>query len=279
MDKISKKVLDRFAATLKNFQAVATSHRARDVSEADTVTLVKDILSDTFGYDKYLELTSEQQIRGVFCDLAVKIDGKIKYLIEVKAAAIELNATHLRQAIQYGATEGIEWVVLTNATDWQLYRIKFGQPVDYEEVASFSLQSMNLKNIEDVKKLFLLCREGLTTDAMDAYHQQALLLNRYTIAQIIASEGTTAHIRKELRRLFPDLKVDVEQVADIVFNEVLKREVVEGDRVKEAQSRVKRAASKLAREAEKRSPKGAPTEPTKLQAAESHGAAGTLPKA
>ena len=64
MLKIPKKVLDRFAADLKKFQAVANSLKSRDVSEADTVTLVKDILAYIFGYDKFEELTSEQQIRG-----------------------------------------------------------------------------------------------------------------------------------------------------------------------------------------------------------------------
>lgn len=139
--KIPKKVVERIATTIKTFQAVAASHKSKDVSEADTVTLIKDILSDCFGFDKYHELTSEQQIRGTFCDLAVKIDGKIKYLIEVKAAGVSLNDSHLRQALAYGANQGIEWVVLTNAVEWRLHRIKFGQPIDHEEVSSFNYQS------------------------------------------------------------------------------------------------------------------------------------------
>ena len=116
MLKISKKVIDRISTNLKTFQQVAASHKSKDVSEADTVTLVKDILSSCFGFDKYQELTSEQQIRGTFCDLAVKIDGKIKYLIEVKAAGVSLNDSHLRQAIGYGANQGIEWVVPVSYT-------------------------------------------------------------------------------------------------------------------------------------------------------------------
>lgn len=145
MLKIPKKVMDRWPATVKSLVAVAISHKTRDVSEADTVTLVKDMLAEVFGYDKYDELTSEQQIRGTFCDLAVKIDGKIRVLIEVKAAAIALNETHLRQAINYGAHEGIEWIVLTNALEWRLYRIKFGQPIEYELVSSFCIADINLK--------------------------------------------------------------------------------------------------------------------------------------
>ncbi len=91
-------MLDRLQTTLKTFQNIASIQKSRDVSEADTVTLVKDMLADMFGFDKYLELTSEQQIRGTYCDLAVKIDGKIRYLIEVKSAGIALNDSHLRQA-------------------------------------------------------------------------------------------------------------------------------------------------------------------------------------
>ncbi len=63
----------------------------------------------------------------------MKINNKIKYLIEVKAAGVDLNARHLRQAVDYGAKEGIEWVVLTNSISLQLYRIKFAQPIEHEE--------------------------------------------------------------------------------------------------------------------------------------------------
>ena len=78
MLKIPKKVMERWPAAVKSLVTVAVSHKTRDVSEADTVTLVKDMLAEIFGYDKYNELTGEQQIRGTFCDLAVKIDGKIR---------------------------------------------------------------------------------------------------------------------------------------------------------------------------------------------------------
>lgn len=252
MIKISKKVLDRFSSSLKTYQGIASSHKTRDVSESDTVTLVKDILAYVFGYDKYVELTSEQQIRGTYCDLAVKIDSKIKYLIEVKAAGIDLNDSHLRQALNYGANQGIEWVVLTNAVDWRLYRIKFGQPIDFEEVVSFNLLSLSAKNEDDQRKMFLLCREGITTDAMGLYHLQAQLLNKFTVSQILLSEPSVSTIRRELKKLFPELKVDAEQIADILSNEVLKREVIEGEKVKETQQKLKKASSKLARQAAKK---------------------------
>ena len=255
MLKIPKKVTDRISSNLKTYQNVASSHKSKDVSEADTVTLVKDILAYCFGFDKYQELTSEQQIRGTFCDLAVKIDSKIKYLIEVKAAGVNLNDTHLRQAINYGANQGIEWVVLTNAVEWRLYRIRFGQPVDYEEVSSFNLLEINPKKEDDLKKVFLLCREGISSDAMDTYHQHSQILNKFTIAQILLTEPVVSAVKRELRKLFPEIKVDSEQITDILNNDILKREVIEGDKVKETQQKIRKIATKLAKQTEKKADK------------------------
>lgn len=254
MLKIPKKVVDRWSASVKSLTNVAISHKTRDVSEADTVTLVKDMLAEIFGFDKYNELTSEQQIRGTFCDLAVKIEGKIRVLIEVKAAALSLHDNHLRQAINYGAHEGIEWILLTNSLDWRLYKIKFGQPVDYEEVSSFSFPDINLKKEEDQRKLFLICREGLTSDAMGIYHQHISVLNRFTVAQVLLSEPVVNVIRREMRRYFPDLKIDMESIQDLLNNEILKREVIDGDKVKDAQQRIKRAAARIAKAQQKNGP-------------------------
>ncbi len=262
MLKISKKVVERISSTLKTYQSVAISHKSRDVSEADTVTLVKDILSDCFGFDKYVELTSEQQIRGTYCDLAVKIDGKIKYLIEVKAAGVTLNDSHLRQAINYGAHQGIEWVVLTNAVEWRLHRIKFGQPVDHEEVSSFNFTEVSAKKEDDINKMFLLCREGITSDAMDAYHNHSQILNRYSIAQVLLSESVVSAVRKELKKLYPDVKVDPENILDILNNEILKREVIEGDKVKETQAKLKKQYAKISKQLDKaKADKAVPQKP------------------
>ncbi len=244
--------MDRFSDNLKKYQSVANSHKSRDVSEADTVTLVKDILSDIFGYDKYTELTSEYQIRGTYCDLAVQINGDIKYLVEVKAAGVELNDGHLRQVLQYGASKGVAWIVLTNAIDWRLYKIKFAQPVEHDEVSSFSLLSVNLKNEDDLRRMFLLSYEGSNSDAMKVFHDHTQLLNKYTVSQVLMMEPVLGMIRRELRRLFPDLKVDVDQINDLLNNEILKREVIEGDKSKEAQQRVKKALQKLARQQTKK---------------------------
>lgn len=251
MTKLPKKFCDRVQAKLKPYQAIVAGQRTRDVSEADTVTVVKDVLADVFGYSKYEELTSEHQIRGTFCDLAIQIDGKIRFLIEVKSAGSSLSDAHLRQAVNYGAHQGIEWIILTNGVEWRFYRVIFGQPISWDEVTRFCLPDLNPRSDADLERLFLLAREGLPGDAINAFHQHQQVINQFTVAQIVASEPVIGSVRKELRRLFPDLRVEPADLADLLVNGVLKREVVDGDKVQEAKARIKKAEQRLARNAKK----------------------------
>jgi len=247
MFTVSKKVTERINSSLKVFQKILETQKSRDISEADTVTLVKDILGDTLGFDKYIELTGEYQIKGTFCDLAVKIDGKVKFLIEVKAIGTDLKTNHIQQALNYGVNQGIEWIVLTNSIDWRLYKIKFGQPVESEEITSFNLLTINTKNDDDLKKIFLLCREGLSLNAMDVFHQHAQTMNKFTISIIIQSEPILTSIRKEIRKIFPGLKVENDDIQKVLLNDILKRDVMEGDKFEENKTRVKKALNKLAK--------------------------------
>jgi hypothetical protein len=68
---------------------------------------------------------------------------------------------------------------------------------------------------------------------------------------MLLSDGVTNLVRRELRKLFPELKVTPEQVSELLYNDVLKREVIEGDKVKEASQRIKRAVAKLAKATER----------------------------
>jgi len=262
MFNIPKKVIDRATASLKNYQKIAESHRARDVSEADTVTLIKDILADVCGFDKYTELTSEQQIRGTFCDLAIRIDGKIRVLLEAKAAGVDLNESHLRQAINYAANQGIEWVMLTNSIRWRLFRMKFAQPIDAEEICSFDLTTLNPRAEDDQRKLFMISREGVLADAMNLFHQHAAIMNPYTVTQVLMQDPVVAVLRRELRRIFPDIKVTAEELGIMLKSSILKREVTEGEKAADAASRVKKQANKLAKKAAKDKAPDAPGEVT-----------------
>lgn len=243
--KIPKKAQERLVAGLKRYQPIVGKLRERDISEADTVTVIKDMLTDIFGYDKYAELTSEQQIRGTFCDLAIRVEGKIYYLAEVKAAGTNLNENHLRQAVNYAAHHGIEWVLLTNAIEWKVYRIKFGQPIDWSEVYNFDMCRLSARSADDLEKLFMLCRESISSDSLADYHRQVQIVNRYVLAEILQGEPILSALRRELRRLFDGIKVSEEDLQAILVADVIKRDTLEGELPKAAKTAVKRATNAL----------------------------------
>jgi predicted type IV restriction endonuclease len=255
--KIPKKAQDRLVAGLKRYQPIVGKLRERDISEADTVTVIKDMLTDIFGYDKYTELTSEQQIRGTFCDLAIRVEGKVYYLAEIKSAGTNLNDNHLRQAVNYGAHHGIEWVLLTNAIEWRVYRIKFAQPLDWSEVYQFDMCKLSSRAADDLAKLFMLCRESISSDSLADYHRQAQILNRYTVAELIQSDAMITALRREMRRLFEGLKVTDEELRAILARDVIKRDALDGDHPKAARSAVKRAMNALAKRQGAKGPEAA----------------------
>lgn len=253
---LPKKVQARLITGLKQYQPIVGNLRKRDISEADTVTVVKDMMADIFGYDKYTELTSEQQIRGTFCDLAVKVEGKIHYLAEVKAAGLELNDNHLRQAVNYGAHQGIEWIILTNALEWRVYRLKFGQPIDYSEVCRICICDLSGRSADHLNLMFMLCREAISIDALAEYHRQAQILNRYVVAEILMSDDVVVPLRRTLRRLFDNIRVTDDELRQIMADGVFKRDVIDGEEPKKAKSTIKKAAAAIARKSAKQSSPG-----------------------
>lgn len=251
MAKVPKKVVDRLAKTVGVFQRVLADAKDRDVNESDTLTIVTDVLSDVFGYDKYSDITSEQAIRGTFCDLAVKQDGRVKFLIEVKAIGLTLRENHLRQAVNYGANQGIPWVVLTNGLRWEIYRLKFEQPISHEEVCTFDFLDLSARKSDTHETLYLLCKEGLSQSAMESFHEHVQVVNRFIVGALVASEPVLAVIRRELKRLAPDSRVTIDEVAQLL-PDVLKRDVLEGEAATQAKRRVTRASTRPLRKRAKK---------------------------
>lgn len=246
---IPSKSIERIKTSLKRFQPILQSAKARDVNESDTVVIVTDMLEYIFGYDKYTEITSEFAIRGTYCDLAIKMDGDVVFLLEVKAIGLELKDAHVKQAVDYAANKGIEWVGLTNGTDWRIYKVGFGKPITAEIVVEFNLLNLSAKDQGHIELLVLLAKEGRKKAKLEQYHSYRQILNRFTIASIIMSDAVVSSIRRELRRMSPEVKVTEEEIENLLVNEVLKREVIEGDKASLAQKQIARAGKKAARKA------------------------------
>ncbi len=149
MAKPPKRASARIVVGLKRFQPILTSAQSRDVNESDTVVIMTDLLDELFGYDKFSEITSEHMIRSTYCDLAVKLNGELALLVEVKAIGLALKDQHIKQAVDYAANQGTDWVALTNGVHRQVYRVSFTKPIQRELVVDLDLLSLNPRKRHD----------------------------------------------------------------------------------------------------------------------------------
>jgi hypothetical protein len=237
---ISSKVSSRITTQLKRYQAILANLQKRDVSEADTVTVINDMLADICGYDKYLHITSQYAIRGTYVDLAVKVDEDIRFLIEVKAVGLELKDAHVKQAIDYAANEGIEWVVLTNGVLWRIYKVHFGQPIEKILVCELDAITTNVRNPEVIECFGNLSREGFSKGTMAELLLHKQVTSKFTVAAVLQTDFILEVLRREIRRMSSGVKIEVEYLRSVLRDEVLKRDLVDSDEAKAANQNIKR---------------------------------------
>ncbi len=238
MANVPVRIASRIIEGLKRFQPIVESAKKRDINESDTVVLMTGMISEILGFDKYSDITTEVAIRGTFCDLALKIDGKLQLLLEAKAIGIELKEHHIKQAIDYAANKGLEWVVLSNGIKWRIYKVIFSKPINHVLVCEIDFLQLNPKNEEDIEHLFILTKEAISKSILADFFTQKQATSRFMIGNLICSESIILAIRKELRLVYPDIKVQPDEIKNVILKEVLKREILEGDESEEARKKI-----------------------------------------
>ncbi len=224
--KIPSPVIKRLMKAVPKFQKILTEMRDKDVNEADTSTAIKDMLEEVFGWDKYEDITSEKRINATSCDIAVKLNGKIRYLIEVKAIGKQLQEKHMQQAVNYASNQGINWAILTNGIDWQIYRVTLEGRVKIHLAVEFDFTKINLRKLSDQDKLFLLCKRGTKENLMDEHYKHQLAVNPTTVSEILLSDKTISTIRVQLRQEH-GRKASDEEIEQLLRENIIKRDIVD----------------------------------------------------
>ena len=247
MNNIPEKITARISQGLKKFQPIIAANKAKDVNESDTVTLIVDILSEMLGFDKYNDITTEHNVRGQYCDIALKINGKIKLLIEVKAIGIELKDTHVRQIIDYAANEGLDFVILSNGLKWRIYKVIFSKPIQSALVAEIDSLDLKYKSKDDVQKIYILTKEAISKSSLDLFFTQKQATDKFMLGNLICTDNIVNAIKKELHKIFPDIKVQSEEIGNVLIHEVLKRELLEGEDSDNAKKKINKVLNKQKR--------------------------------
>jgi predicted type IV restriction endonuclease len=182
---------------LRSFAGHAQVMTDRDANETDTRLLVTDVLTEVLGWDKYSDVSTEYQVRGEFADYALRVDGQLFAMIEVKRAAQKLSERHLRQVESYGLREGADWLILTNATVWKVYRL-VQQPVGTKPEHMFTVDLSNLTKV-DYENMLALHKQAVKRGHIEALWTRYSALAPQNLDTVLLSERVINAVRLEVR--------------------------------------------------------------------------------
>jgi len=208
--------------SLKAFQKKYFAKKLGDLDESGTRLLINDLLCMCLDYIPLEEVKTEYMIRGTYADYMVQIKGNRHFLVEVKALSLSLSDKHLRQVLEYGANEGVDWAVLTNGKEIHLYRIIFDKPIDAKLIFKIDIGDKTLIK-EAVDKLQYLHRDSVTRKGLDLLWNRFTALEGYTIAGLLFDNSIINILRRSLKRKFKS-KFDPDEIKD-ALTEVICSEV------------------------------------------------------
>lgn len=220
---ISTSKSEKMLGALKDYKKRYLAKNLADLDESGTRIMINTFLTSILGYQELEEIKTEYMIKGTYADYIVQIGGQRHFLVEVKAFSIDLSDKHLRQAINYGANEGIEWAILTNGRQFQFYKIIFEKPISEKLVfeIDFLDEEFNIK--DSIEQFTYLHRDAVAKNSLSNLWSRYSALEPVNIAGLLFSPQVIAFLKKELRGKY-DAKFEdddiIESLNDVLCNEI-----------------------------------------------------------
>jgi len=197
--------------SLKQFIPHLLQARKDCLNEADTVLRICRFFEKVLGYDGLQDISREAQFKRKYIDICLKVDGRVRLLIEVKAADQQLRDRHIEQAQTYAAQNNYRWVLLTNGVEWHLYHLTFEEGIEYERAFIVSLEEEG--ELDDaVQKLSILHKQSIQKGELELFWEKTTALCAGSIGKALFSENVLRLLRRELRRK-TGLLIDTEDLA------------------------------------------------------------------
>jgi len=208
--------------SVKSYCKKFLSNKITDLDESGTRLMINSFLTDVLGFAPIDEVKTEYMIRGTYADYVIQTKGIRHFLVEVKALSLALSEKHLRQAINYGANEGIEWALLTNGRCFDFYKILFNKPIESRRVFSIDLSDpTHLKSCVEVVQF--LHRDSITNKGLDFLWNKTIALDPKNVAGLLYSAPVVNFIKRTLKKKYKSKFTDSEiqgSINRIVFEAI-----------------------------------------------------------
>lgn len=199
--------LQKLLSALKAYRKEFLDTGLKELDESGTRLMINRFLADVLGYKQIEEIKTEYMIKGTYADYVIQVDKTRHFLVEVKALSFELSEKHLRQTINYGANEGIEYALLTNGKNFEFYKIIFEKPISSRLIFSIDLSDLSgLRNA--AAYLQHLHKDSVTKYSFDPLWNKCEATNPYNIAGIICSDTVLNCIKKLIRNKYNEKCAD-----------------------------------------------------------------------
>ncbi len=152
---IQLKTLERDLKAHRN-EYFNKNKKLENIEEATTRILVNAFLKDVLNYKELEEIKTEARISRQYADYLLEVNNKKEMVVEVKSFSTTLVEKHLKQAETYALSAPVDWAILTNGREYQLYKVILGKPVRSKKLFSIDI-SKPLKKTE-LEALWLLTR-------------------------------------------------------------------------------------------------------------------------
>lgn len=168
------------------------------LDESATRIMTNNFLTDILGYKELEEIKTEYRIRSEYADYVIQLKRKKHFVVEVKSIDLDISEKHLRQSLSYAANEGIDWILLLNGREVQLYRVNFGKPV-----TTTLIYKLDLLNKDDYKKcpelLWYLTKASVERGELETFWKKTDALNPTNVAKLLYSEEIVRRLRNDLK--------------------------------------------------------------------------------
>lgn len=194
----TEKQLQALKDRLKVYKKRYLKKQFTNLDESATRIMTNSFLTEVLGYQELVEIKTEYRIRSEYADYVIQLKRKKHFVVEVKSIEIDINDKHLRQSLSYAANEGIDWILLLNGRQIQLYRVNFGKPV-----STTLIYKLDLMDADDFKKandlIWNLTKTAVERGELEAFWKRTNALNPVNLAKLLYSEEIVKRLRNDLK--------------------------------------------------------------------------------
>lgn len=194
----TEKQLADLKEKLKVYKRKYIKKEFSNLDESATRIMTNSFLCDILGYQELTEVKTEYRIRSEYADYVIQLKRKKHFVVEVKSIELDINEKHLRQSLSYAANEGIDWIMLLNGREIQLYRVNFGKPV-----TTTLIFKLDFNDKDDLKAaptyLWNLTKLAVERGELDDFWKRTTALNPNNLAKVLYSEEVVKRLRNDLR--------------------------------------------------------------------------------